>query len=144
MSDYLIWLIAGLVLIISEVMTGTIYLLVLGVAAFAGALAAYLGAGAFVQVFSVGILAAIGLLVVHRWRQSRPASEQHDRSLDLGQAVTLESWLDQNSKRVRVKYRGASWDALLVGDANVQLNDTLYICGAQGSELHVSRSPSAQ
>lgn len=144
MSDYIFWLIAGLALIIIEVMTGTFYLLVLGVAAFAGALAAYVGAGAFVQVICVGVLAVIGLFAVHRWRQSRPASEQRDRSLDLGQPVTLESWVDQNTKRVRVRYRGAPWDAQLIGDANVQLNDTLYICATDGSQLKVSRSPAAQ
>ncbi len=144
MSDYLMWLIAGLALIIIEVMSGTFYLLVLGIAAFAGALAAYSGAGAFVQVGCVGVLAAIGLFAVHRWHQSRPATTPQERSLDVGQVVILESWLDHNSKRVRVKYRGSTWDAELIGDANVQLNDTLYIHSADGSELRVSRSPSAQ
>ena len=144
MSDYLMWLIAGLVLIIIEVTSGTFYLLVLGIAAFAGALAAYLGAGALAQVAYVGILAAIGLVAVNRWHQSRPTTTPQDRSLDVGQVVTLESWLDQNSKRVRVKYRGSTWDAELIGDANVQLNDMLYIRGAEGSELRVSRSPSDQ
>ena len=144
MSDYLMWLIAGLALIIIEVTSGTFYLLVLGIAAFAGALAAYLGAGALAQVACVGILAAIGLVAVNRRHQSRPTTTPQDRSLDVGQVVTLESWLDQNSKRVRVKYRGSTWDAELIGDANVQLNDMLYIRSAEGSKLRVSRSPSDQ
>ena len=144
MSDYLMWLIAGLALIIIEVTSGTFYLLVLGIAAFAGALAAYLGAGALAQVACVGIFATIGLVAVNRWHQSRPTTTPQDRSLDVGQVVTLESWLDQNSKRVRVKYRGSTWDAELIGDANVQLNDMLYIRSAEGSELRVSRSPSDQ
>jgi membrane protein implicated in regulation of membrane protease activity len=144
MPDYLIWLIAGLALIIIEVMSGTFYLLVLGVAAFAGALAAYLGAGALVQVGCAGVLAVMGLVMVQRRHQSHAANTEKDPSLDLGQAVILESWANPKSKRVRVKYRGASWDAQLVGDAKVQLNDTLYICGVQGSELQVSRSPSTQ
>lgn len=141
MHDYLIWAIVGLALIIIEVMTGTFYLLVLGIAAFAGALAAYLGAGMFAQVVATGIIAAIGLFAVHRWHQSRPVGTKNDRSLDIGQAVTLESWLDRNTKRVRVKYRGAAWDADLVGDTTVNINDTLYICGADGNQLQVSRSP---
>ncbi len=144
MSDYLMWLIAGLALIIIEVTMGTFYLLVLGTAAFAGALAAYFGAGATAQVACAGILASVGLFAVQRWHRSRPVDEQRDRSLDLGQIVTLESWLDLKSKRVRVKYRGTVWDAQLVGDADIQLNDTLYICAAQGSQLQVSRSPFTQ
>ncbi|MDQ3261380.1 MAG: NfeD family protein [Pseudomonadota bacterium] len=144
MPDYLIWLIAGLALIIIEVMTGTFFLLVLGIAAFAGGLAAYWGAGVLPQVVSTGFIAAIGLFTVHRWRQSRSSDAPPDRPLDVGEAVTLESWVDQSSKRIRVKYRGTAWDAQLVGDANVQLNDTLYICGVQGSQLKVSRSPTGQ
>ncbi len=144
MPDYLIWLIAGLALIIIEMMTGTFFLLVLGIAAFAGGLAAYWGAGMFGQVVSTGTIAAIGLLAVHRRHQSRRADAPRDRSLDIGETVTLESWVDQSSKRIRVKYRGTAWDAQLVGDANVQLNDTLYICGVQGSQLQVSRSPTGQ
>lgn len=144
MADYLLWLIAGLALVVIEVMTGTFYLLVLGIAAFAGALAAYFGAGLLAQVACTGMLAAIGLIGVQRWRQARPADARQDRSLDLGQAVTLEAWQDQNAKRVRVKYRDASWDAQLVGDTDVQLNDTLYICGSRGSQLQVSRLPPAQ
>ena len=37
MEAHLIWVIAGIILVIVELLTGTFYLLVLGVAAFAGA-----------------------------------------------------------------------------------------------------------
>ena len=144
MADFMLWLIAGLALIIIEMMTGTFYLLVLGIAAFAGALAAYLGGSSLLQVLCVGIIAAVGLFVVHRRNQAQNTGAQPDQSLDLGQAVILESWVDQNAGRARVKYRGASWDAHLLGDSNIQLNETLYICGADGSLLQVSRTQSGQ
>ena len=50
MQDYLIWTILGFVLVIVELMTGTFYLLVLGVGALFAALAAWLGAPSLVQV----------------------------------------------------------------------------------------------
>lgn len=140
MQDYFLWISVGLVLVIVEVMTGTFYLLVLGVAAFVGALAAYFGFNTLAQVICTGMTAALGLFLVHRWHQTRPEQSQRDRSLDVGQAVTFESWVDQNARRVRVKYRGASWDAELIGDASPQFNDTLYISGTQGSQLQVSRT----
>ena len=43
-DSFLVWLIAGFALVIVELVTGTFYLLVLGVAAFAGAGLAYAGA----------------------------------------------------------------------------------------------------
>ena len=141
MSGDMLWLIAGLMLIIVEVMTGTFYLLVLGVAAFAGALAHYLGASVIVQVVFTTLFAVAGLVAVHRWHATRRAGEIPDRSLDIGQTVTLESWIDEQARLVRVKYRGTSWNAHLVDDASVKVNDVLYICGSQGSDLQVSRSP---
>ena len=38
MEPWLIWVVAGFALIIAELLSGTFYLLVIGVAAFAGAL----------------------------------------------------------------------------------------------------------
>ena len=52
------WLIGGLILIIVEVMSGSFYLLVLGLAAFAGALASYFGASVIVQVMFASLFAA--------------------------------------------------------------------------------------
>lgn len=43
MEMYLLWAVTGIVLIIIEMLTGTFYLLVLGIAALAAAAAAYLG-----------------------------------------------------------------------------------------------------
>jgi membrane protein implicated in regulation of membrane protease activity len=42
-EPYLSWAILGLILVIAELVTGTFYLVMLGVAAFGAAAAAYLG-----------------------------------------------------------------------------------------------------
>lgn len=135
------WLIGGLILIIVEVMSGSFYLLVLGLAAFAGALASYFGASVIVQVMFASLFAIVGLVAVHRWHTTRRELEKPERSLDIGQTVTLVSWIDEPSRLARVSYRGSSWNAYLVGDANASVNDVLYICGNRGSDLQVSRSP---
>jgi membrane protein implicated in regulation of membrane protease activity len=44
MDLWLLWLIAGFVLVIAELLTGTFYLLVIGAGAFAASLAAWAGA----------------------------------------------------------------------------------------------------
>lgn len=46
MQAYLIWLLAGLALVIAELITGTFYLLVLGLGAFGAGAAAWLGSAA--------------------------------------------------------------------------------------------------
>ena len=45
MADYILWAAAGLALVIAELVTGTFYLLVLGIAALAGAAVAFSGLG---------------------------------------------------------------------------------------------------
>lgn len=43
MEDYLVWLIAGLILVSAELITGTFFLLFLGIAALLGAAVAWFG-----------------------------------------------------------------------------------------------------
>jgi len=68
--DYsLAWLIAGLALAISELLTGTFYLLMLGIAAFGAAAAAYLGLDFGPQIVVAAVVAAAGCYAVHAYRQ---------------------------------------------------------------------------
>ena len=58
MDPALAWAVAGLVLVITELVTGTFYLLMLAVAAFGAAAAAYLGQGFPVQSVVAAVVAA--------------------------------------------------------------------------------------
>ena len=62
MEHYVWWAVAGIGLIIVEMLSGTLILLVLGLAAFGGALAAWLGASFAVQAAVAVALAAVGIL----------------------------------------------------------------------------------
>jgi membrane protein implicated in regulation of membrane protease activity len=136
MATYLLWAIAGFVLIIVELMTGTFYLLVLGIAALIGAAAAYFGADVWVQVALAAATSLIGIYFVRKWLSSRPKVEKSARSLDVGQTVVLESWTNQPAGMARVKYRGSMWDARVEGAA--ALNDVLYIKAEESGVLHVA------
>jgi membrane protein implicated in regulation of membrane protease activity len=136
MAAYLLWAIAGFVLIIAELVTGTFYLLVLGVAALVGALVAYLGGAFWLQAIFTAAAALVGIYAVHTWWQRHPKVPSANDRLEVGQSVVLESWVDQSRGSARVKYRGASWDALVEGVANV--NDTLTIRAVEQGVLRVS------
>jgi len=143
MELWLIWLVAGFVLVIAELVTGTFYLLVVGVGAFAGALVAWLGGNTLVQAVIGSVVAIVGALMVHHWHVAhRKADEGQANFLDRGQPVILEAWLDENSRLARVKYRGAWWDAKLVGTADKPPpGTTLYIEAQEGNTLVVSSAP---
>ena len=136
MATYLLWAIAGFILIIAELVSGTFYLLVLGVAALVGALVAWLGGVFWLQAILAAAATLIGTYLVHSWWQKHPKASQAENSLEVGQTVVFESWVNEASGTARVKYRGASWDAKVNGAAKPE--DVLTIKALEQGVLQVS------
>ena len=136
MDEDLIWVILGLTLVIVELLSGTFYLLVLGIAAFGAALAAWLGQGFPVQAIVAAVISGLGCYGVHVYR-AKNATQQMP-NVDAGQPASFENWIDQGGRLARVSYRGASWDALVDGDAAVDAGAMLYVVTANGNTLKVT------
>ncbi len=141
MSNYIYWILAGFLLLIVEMTTGTFYLLVLGLAAFAAALAAWAGASFAVQAAIGGSVALGGVLVVWKMRAGDVAVVSSN-TLDVGGMVTLEGWIDQAAGTARVRYRDAVWEARVspipAGGQVPEPGAPLYIRNVAGSVLEVS------
>lgn len=135
MQEYLLWAIVGFALVIAELVTGTFYLLVLGVAALVAAVVAFFGAEFWLQAIVAAAVSLTGVYLVHYWRQQNPASAQGSNDLDRGQQVVFESWVDEANGLARVKYRGSTWDARIDGAPRTE---NLYITGQQDGRLLVS------
>ena len=136
MDEDFLWAILGLTLVIVELMTGTFYLLVLGIAAFGAALAAWLGQPFGVQAVVAAVIAALGCYGVHVFHAkstTRPMAP-----VDAGQPASFENWVDQGARLARVRYRGALWDALVDGDAAIDAGAMLYVVTANGNTLKVT------
>ena len=142
MELWLLWVIAGFVLVIAELVTGTFYLLVVGFGAFAGALVAFIGGNELVQALVGSAVALAGAFAVHHWHLRNRGSSPHGANmLDRGEAVVLEGWVDEKARVARVKYRGAWWDARLKEpDGHPPPGTTLYIDSQEGSTLVVATS----
>lgn len=136
MQAHILWLLAGFALVIAELVSGTFYLLVLGVAAFAAAGAAWAGGSFEAQAITAAAVALAGAYVVHAYRARNRAQQM--TSIDAGQPASFESWIDQAAGLARVRYRGASWDARLEGGAAPQPGALLYVLAAEGNTLRVS------
>jgi membrane protein implicated in regulation of membrane protease activity len=144
MDLWLFWTIAGFVLVIIELATGTFYLLVLGLGAFAAAIVAWAGGNMLVQAVAGGLVALAGAVLVHHWHEAqRKNDDGKSNFLDRGQAVVLDGWANEGAGIARVKYRGALWDARLVSDpaARPSPGSTLYIEGQEGPVLLVRQQP---
>ena len=131
MTDYWLWWILAAILIGAELVTGTFYLLAVGIAFALGGAAALAGASRPIQLLTAGILAVVGTVIAHHWRRQRgePALAP---GLDVGKRVHVEAWHADGS--ARVVYRGTHWDGVLASSDTARRN-TMYIVGARGSTL---------
>ena len=98
MQPSLLWLLVGFGLVIVELLTGTFYLLMLGIATFCAAAAAYFGQGFEVQVIVAVAAAAAGCYGVHL-HHARNAKAQMP-SVDAGQPANFENWIDQGGGQI--------------------------------------------
>ena len=138
MEHSLTWAIVGLVLVITELLTGTFYLLMLGIAAFAAAGAAWLGFGFGGQATCFVVVAAAGCYGVHVYRAKNKAEQMPH--IDAGMPASFEGWIDAGARLARVRYRGASWDARVGGAEAVEAGATLYVLAADGNTLKVAKN----
>ena len=131
MQTYVMWWILAAVLVGVELTSGTFYLLVYGLAAAAAGIAAWLGAGLFMQLLTAGVIAALGTLALRHWKRSTTHPESSVQDMDIGQVVQVESW---RAGRGQVKYRGALWDAE-AESADVDSARPLVIRAIKGNTL---------
>ncbi len=138
MESYLVWLATGFFLVLAELVTGTFFLLVLGIAAFAGSAAAWFGLGFWLQASISSGVAVAGVFWVRQQRKSMPRFDM--AALDVGQAVTLDAWVSREQGTARVKYRNTLWDAEVEGEREFDRGQVLFIRAVDGSTLKVMKT----
>ncbi|TMH93507.1 MAG: NfeD family protein [Betaproteobacteria bacterium] len=139
MDHALAWAVTGLVLVIAELLTGTFYLVMLGVAAFGAAGAAYLGVEFSAQVIVAALVAAVGSYGVHVYRAKNRTEQMPP--IDAGNPARFESWIDAQARLARVRYRGASWEARVQDDVDpLEPGATVYVLATDGNTLKVAKN----
>lgn len=107
------WLVAGAV-VVTELLTGTFYLLMLAVGLSAAAIAAHLGLSMPLQIVTAAIVGGGAVVAWQYAKRKRPGdpSARADRSvnLDVGETLMVEAWNADGT--TLVKYRGATWTAV--------------------------------
>jgi membrane protein implicated in regulation of membrane protease activity len=113
MNDATMWWVLAGVLVALELLTGTFYLLVLGLGAGAAGLSAVAGHGLSTQLVTAAIVGGLGAVLLGQWRKRQITTPQaaQDQHLDLGATVQVGAWDAQGT--TQVKHRGAAWTAVL-------------------------------
>ena len=138
MDPALVWAIVGLGLVIVELLSGTFYLLMLGVAAFGAAGAAWLGYDFAVQLIVGAVVAGVGCYAVRLYRAKNKADQTVP--IDAGMPASFERWIDSGARLARVRYRGASWEAQVQEGDGVQPGSTVYVLEIDGNTLKVAKN----
>ena len=107
------WLIAGAAIVV-ELMSGTVYLLLLGAGFAAAAVSAHLGAGFTTQLVVAAVIGVGAVLVWYVIRKRRPpelpTQSNPNVNLDVGESVQVDAWNPDGTASVR--YRGAQWTVI--------------------------------
>ena len=138
MDHAIVWAVTGLVLVIVELLTGTFYLLMLGIAAFGAAAAAYFGVEFGAQSIVAILISAIGCYGVHVYKAKNRAQQM--APIDSGMPASFESWVDPGERLAKVRYRGASWEARVEGLEAIEPGATVYVLAADGNTLRVAKN----
>lgn len=131
METYVYWFLVSLILVGLEMMSGTFYLLIIGIAMAIGGTAALYGLSFPTQLTLAAVMGCVGIVVLWVWR-SKHVSEASSYNFDIGQPVKILTMRDNGT--ARVFYRGAEWDAEL-GTIHNDGDGGYYIEEIKGSRL---------
>lgn len=134
MQPFVIWFVAAFVLVAAELMSGTLYLLVIGVGAAAAGALALAGAGFAAQLACAAVVSVGGSFVLQRLKRGgKGRTKDAGLSFDAGQTVEVVELLPGGG--LRVNYRGTQWDAEIEGCAAAALGDRLTIKSTRANTL---------
>ncbi len=132
------WVLAGLMVGL-ELLTGTLYLLMVAVGMAAGALASHLGLELAMQIVVAALSGGLAVLVMQKWRprpSSQPSAANSDVNMDIGALVNVTEWLPNGT--AQVKHRGAQWSVAMESvDQNALLPGSFKVVAVRGSQLLV-------
>lgn len=138
MNASLVWLIAGLVLLIAEMVTGTIVLVFIALGCFLAALTSILAPDAFtLQILSCAVVALLGTFLLRK-PLTRRLMKASSIQADIGKEILIDADIEPH-KRSRISYQGTTWEASNIGTDNVRNGDHVTIVGIDGNVLLIRK-----
>jgi membrane protein implicated in regulation of membrane protease activity len=142
MSESMLWWVGAGVVIGAELLTGTVYLLLLSVGMAAAGWTARMGAPPASQMLVCAVVGGFAMFMLWRWRlrNSRTGKASADFGLDIGQHVHVTHW--QHDGLATVHYRGAPWQARWTDHAPPPGPGDYAIVAVDGARLVLGPLPS--
>lgn len=118
MSEATVWWVLAGAMVVIELVTGTIYLLLISLGLASGAIAAHLGLPMPVQIFVAAVVGGGTVVIWGAYKKTQiPVSTELSSQLidlDVGETVHIDKWSEDLTSSA--KYRGANWQVSLMPD----------------------------
>jgi membrane protein implicated in regulation of membrane protease activity len=132
-----LWIVAGIALMIGEMITGGFFMVFIALGCFGAALSASLGAIQAAQAVVCAGVAILGVLALRK-----PAMKRMMRTIayntDLGKEIKIDQPIPAH-KQARISYQGTSWLATNLDHEPLAAGDHVTIVGMDGNTLLVRR-----
>ena len=133
------WLAAGAV-IVTELLTGTFYLLMVALGLVTAAVAAHMGLPPTVQMVTAAVVGGGSVVAFYFMKKRQPGDpsvrSQRSVNLDVGEIIQVDAWLPDGS--AQVMYRGASW-SVIQRPGNAPVPGSYRVTELVGSRLLVEK-----
>lgn len=136
LDGFLLWLVLGLLLMASEMFTGTFHLLFFGLAALVTSALSYFGLEPFwVQVLAFSLLAAGGFW----WVQKQFGNRRSEGNVnnDVNHEFSLSSDMGPRGEAM-VQYQGSLWTAVNTSEKAVSKGQRVKIVRTEGTKIYIS------
>jgi len=129
----LIWLSIGILLLASEIFTGTFYLLLIGASAILVAIINYFFNLSWpMQIVILGALSAASIFILRGKLKGNKSSSSH--SVDMSGTVTAINTIPPRKEGL-VQYQGVPWTAINQSDSMIEAQQTAIVTHTQGNKL---------
>ena len=138
MNSALIWLIVSLILLIAEMMTGTIFLIFISMGSLVAALTAMLAPESLaLQSIVCAVVSLLGFFALRKPLQ-RKLLRANNLQADIGKEILIDTHIEPHH-RSRITYQGTTWEASNVGTDKIQNGDHVTIVGIDGNILLIRK-----
>ncbi len=132
MSIFILFLLIGVILIIFELVSTSLYLLIIGISFILASFLSFLNAGIYSSALFAGIISIIGCLMIYRYKKPRRSNQMIVNHI--GQEVKVTAI---NNNNLQVLYSGTYWQAKTEHLDKIKVGDTLKIIKFTNYELTV-------
>jgi inner membrane protein len=132
-----VWIVAGMALMIGEMITGGFFLVFIALGCFAAALAASLGAMQAAQIIICALTAVAGVALLRRPLKMR-LLRSIAFSTDIGKELKLDNPVLPH-QQTRITYQGTSWLATNLDAEPLNQGDRVTIVGMDGNVLLIRK-----